>query len=99
MARKRMVTRTVTITTATALCLNVETAEPENVTLDIPGKFGSDGVLLDHFGGVYNTDKKKAVTIVSKEEKEVKYGMTESDFIKQAEVITEKVEQEDKDNE
>ena len=99
MARKRMVTRTVTITTAMALCLNIETAEPENVTLDIPGKFGSDKALLDHFGAVYNTDKKKAVTIVSKEEKEVKYGMPETDFITKAVVIPEKVEQEDKDNE
>ena len=39
MARERMVTRTVIATQVTALCINIETAEPFNKDVTLSGTF------------------------------------------------------------
>lgn len=83
--RERMVTRTVTATKATALCLNVTTSEPSNETLTLSGVFKNDKAkMLKAFQSVYDTEENKAVAIVAYEEIETLYGMTEQEFIKYA---------------
>lgn len=87
MARMRMVTRTVNTTVCTAMCVEVTTAKVENRTLEISGTFDTMPDLLKTAQKLYDTDTFKVVAIVNSEEKEVLYGMPESDFIAHAVVL------------
>lgn len=81
----RMVTRTIITTKATALCLNLETAEPYNETIILSGTFKSKKDVLKAFSKTYDEeDVKKAVSIVDYTEEETLYGMTEQDFLQYA---------------
>ena len=84
----RMVTRTIITTKATALCLNLETAEPYNETITLSGVFKSKKDVLKAFSKVYDEeDVKKAVSIVDYKEEETLYGMTEQEFLENAKVL------------
>ena len=87
MARKPMVTRTIKTTAVTVLCLNVQTGEPYNDTVVLPRTFEDDTKIIKTLEKCYNTDERKAVHVVAKEERETLYGMLETDFIKHAEVL------------
>ena len=88
MAREKKVTRTVPITSATVLCLDIETAEPVNRTFDLAGKFKSDREILKAVSNALEKEPNlKAVHVVDVEFKGIKYGMTESNFIANAEII------------
>ena len=83
-----MVTRTIITTKATALCLNLETAEPYNETITLSGTFKSKKDVLKAFSKVYDEDDvKKAVSIVDYKEEETLYGMTEQEFLEIAKVL------------
>ena len=84
----RMVTRTVITTKATALCLDLVTAEPHNEILTLSGIFKSKKDVLKAFSKVYDEeDIKKVVSIVDYTEEETLYGMTEQDFLQYAKVL------------
>lgn len=87
MARKPMVTRTITTTKVIVLCLDVNSAEPFNETVTLPRTYKDDKKLLKSVEEVINTDYVKAVHIVDKKEIETLYGMTEQDFINNAKVL------------
>lgn len=88
MARKPMVTRTIMTTEATALCLNIETAEPFNKTVTVSGAFKKeDKELMKAVAKLIDSETEKAVTIVDAVVKETLYGMTEDDFISHSEVL------------
>ena len=100
MARKPMVTRTITTTKATALCLNIESGEPENITVTVPRTYKDEEKLLKAVKDTAETDTLKVVHIVSTEEVETLYGMSEQDFINGATVLPPrgtKAESEDED--
>ena len=83
-----MVTRTIITTKATALCLNLETAEPYNETINLSGTFKSKKDVLKAFSKAYDEeDVKKAVSIVDYTEEETLYGMTEQSFLQYAKVL------------
>ena len=87
MAREPMVTRTITATKITALCLNIETAEPFNKAVTISGTFNDEKSMMKAAEKLLNTETEKAVHIVSSEEIETLYGMTEQEFIQKAKVL------------
>ena len=87
MARVPMVTRTITATKIIALCLNIETAEPFNKEVTISGTFKDEKSMMKAAEKLLNTETEKAVHIVSSEEIETLYGMTEQEFIQKAQVL------------
>lgn len=87
MARERMVTRTVVATEVTALCLNIETAEPFNKTVILSGTFKDKQAIEKAAKKAIDTDLEKCVTVVEYTEKETLYGMPEQKFIELAKVL------------
>lgn len=87
MARKPMVTRTITITKANVLCMNIQSAEPFNKVITLPRTYKDDKTLMKKVQEVVETDNIKPVHIVDKEEVETLYGMSEQDFIEKAVVL------------
>ena len=87
MARERMVTRTVIATQVTALCLNIETAEPFNKDVTLSGVFKDKQAIERAAKKVIDNDSEKCVTVVEYHETETLYGMTEQKFIELAKVL------------
>lgn len=88
MARKPMVTRTITTTKANVLCMDIQTAEPFNKVVTLPRTYKDDKTLMKKVQEVVETDTTiKAVYIVDKEEVETLYGMTEQEFIQNAVIL------------
>lgn len=87
MARKPMVTRTITTTKCNVLCLDIETAEPCNISVTIPRTYEEEDKALKVVKSMVETDTLKAVKIVDTEITETYYGMSEEDFIKNATVL------------
>ena len=95
MARVPMVTRTITATKVTALCLNIETAEPFNKTVTLSGTFKDEKAMMKAAEKVINSDTEKAVHILYSEEIETLYGMTEQEFIEKAKVLPPRTKKEE----
>ena len=91
MARVPMVTRTITATKTVVLCLNIETAEPFNKEVTISGTFKDEKSMMKAAEKLLNTETEKTVHIVSSEEIETLYGMTEQEFIQKAQVLPPRV--------
>lgn len=87
MARKPMVTRTITTTKANVLCMDIQTAEPFNKVVTLPRTYKDDKTLMKKVQEVVETDTVKAVHVVDKKEVETLYGMTEQEFIQKAVVL------------
>lgn len=86
MARERMVTRTVTQTTAKVMSLNVTTAEVTINEYTIGGTYTEDE-LLKKCKSLFETDELKLVHIESSTVSEILLGMAEEDFIRYATVL------------
>lgn len=84
MARKPMVTRTITTTKATVMCLDITKGESFTKVYTLPRTYADDKKLLAVVQKEYDTEELKSVHIVAKEEIETLYGMTEADFIANA---------------
>lgn len=82
---KRMVTRTVTITTGTAVLINVNDLTPSEMSFQLPGEFKTPEHIMKSLTPV--ADGLKVIAVKNIEKKEVRYGMTEEDFIASAEVL------------
>ena len=87
MARIPMVTRTITTTKVSVLCLDVQSVEPFNKEVILPRTFKDDKKLFKKVEELVNNDDVKAVHIVAKEEVETLYGMSEQEFIENAKVL------------
>lgn len=87
MARKPMVTRTITTTKANVLCMDIQKAEPFNKVVTLPRTYKDDKTLMKKVQEVVETDTVKVVHVVDKEEVETLYGMTEQEFIQKAVVL------------
>lgn len=89
MAKK--VTRTITVTKVTALCIDLKKVEPYNDTFVISGSFTSSDKKLDSKAHeFYDNDSRKIVQIQSVEQEEKIFGMTEELFMKYAQELDEK---------
>lgn len=87
MARVPQVTRTIVTTKTNVMCLNIVTGEPFNKEVILPRTYKDEKSLMKKVSELVDTDEVKAVHVVSKEEVETLYGMTEQEFIKHAEVL------------
>lgn len=84
MARTPMVTRTMTTTKATVMCLDIVKGEPSNVEVTLPRTYKDEKAMMKAVKKLIGDENVKPVHIVSNETVEVLYGMTENDFIKYA---------------
>lgn len=99
MARVRMVTRTIPVTKATFLALNIETAEPSNVTVELPRTYKTETEILAA-AAEFMPENTRAVSLVDSEVLDIRYGMPETEFIKFASIITDNADSaDDTDNE
>lgn len=87
MARERMVTRTVTQTTAEVMTIDVTTAEVKICEYTIGGVYDSNEILLKKLQKLFQTDTFKLVNINSTTVEDLLLGMTEEDFIRYAIVL------------
>ena len=87
MARKPMVTRTIITTKCNVLCMELAKAEPFNKEVILPRTYKDDKKLLKRVQELVDNDEVKAVHIVSKEEVETLYGMTEQKFIENSIIL------------
>ena len=87
MARKPMVTRTVKVTHADCLWLNVETGDSERLTLDITGTVKDDAKLLAKVKALYDREGGKVVHVYGSTVEEILYGMSEEQFVAGAEIL------------
>ena len=94
MPRVPQVTRTIQTTKVTVLCLDIETGEPFNDYLVLPRTYKDEKAMLKQVEEVVNTDAVRAVHIVDSEVQKIKYGMSEQEFIKHANVLEEELSEE-----
>lgn len=87
MARTPMVTRTMTITKATVMCLDIEKGEPISREVTLPRTYKDEKSLMKAAQKFFGEGAVKPVHIVSSETVEALYGMSENDFIKYAELL------------
>mgnify|MGYP006895541461 CR=1 FL=1 len=90
MARTPMVTRTITTTRASVMCLDVQDGEVLNKEITVPRTYKDDETLLKTVKPLIETETVKAVSIVSKTTIETLYGMTEQEFIEHAKQLPER---------
>lgn len=88
MARKRVVTRTITTTEATLLCLDIVAAEPCNRTVKLNKKCADEKAILEASEGAFAGENIRPVHVVSSKEVTIKYGMPEEEFIAAAQIMT-----------
>lgn len=90
-----MVTRTCITTKCTLMCVDTVQGEVFNTTVEISRSHKDMNKLLKLCKEAYGeTDVKKVVSIVSTEELETLYGMTEADFIAHAFILPKRGEKE-----
>ena len=88
MARKPQITRTFKTNRVTALCLDITTAEPQNVTVTLPRVLSDEKKTLAAVKAAVETDTLKAVSIVDSEVIEQLYTMDEDFFLAHATPVT-----------
>ena len=86
MAKERMVTRTLTITTVEVMTVDITTATTGTDRFDIVGDNTFD-TALTAVKELYETDTTKIVTITELVLNDYLFGMPESDFIKMAKIM------------
>lgn len=86
MARKRVVSRTITTTEVTAMVCNIATATVESKVYTLSQKLSGDEALKVAQKS-YDTDTEKIVSIVNLTHKEQLYAMPELDFLKYAKPV------------
>lgn len=84
MARKRMVTRTVTGTEAEVKVVVISENEITNIKVTVGGEFTDNDKLLKAIKKETETEDLKVLAIVTSTKIDKCYGMLESDFIKLA---------------
>lgn len=87
MARKPMITRTITTTCVQALALNLGTHENQTISVILPRTYKDDKALEKALKEAKVPAGLKPVLVLSSEVVETLYGMTEEDFIAAAEVL------------
>ena len=87
MARKRMVTRTITATVASLTCADTENDEVFKTTITISGSFKDKNAVLKKAQKMMDSDTQKVLKVTDTQETTQLYGMTEEEFIANAHPI------------
>lgn len=88
MARKPMVTRTLTVTHALVMCLDITLGESCTREVTVLRTYKDDATLLKKVKPMLETETLKVVHIVGKDEIQTLYGMPEEKFMEFAEVLS-----------
>ena len=87
MARERQVTRTINVTTAIAICMDISTMENSEKALVITGDVPSQDKVIKDLRKLYETHTFKVVAIKDMKTEEQLYGMSEVEFLKYAKLL------------
>ena len=87
MARVPMVTRTIPTTICTIFCVNKETRDTFEQTITLPRTYKDEQKMMKAVEQALDGEPIKAVSIIGTEVKETLYGMTESEFMRHANVL------------
>lgn len=93
MRKDKYVTRTVKSANVSVLCMDVETAEALNTTVNVPSPAKDEKKLLEQVKRLAETDTIKVVHIVDITPQETLYGMTETEFVKHAIIMPKRKEE------
>lgn len=87
MARQRMVTRTVNVTTCEVMGLTISQAAVSTIKVQLNGTYADKDSALKAVKKTHETEDYKPTAIISMTTDEILYGMPEEDFIKLASVM------------
>lgn len=87
MARVPMVTRTTPTTVCTIFCANTEDRTTFEQTITLPRTYKDDAKMMKAIEKVLEGEPIKAISIIKSEVQTTLYGMTEQEFIRQAQVL------------
>lgn len=87
MSRVKMVTRSMKVTVSQVLMVNLETQATESVEVSMPSTYKDDNALLKAITKVYTNDTYKPVHVMSSQVIEKLYGMTEKEFLDNAQEL------------
>lgn len=87
MARIPQVTRTITVTNARVLCIDVQKKEPFEIDVKLPRTYAKYKKLFEAVQNAVNKDNVKAVDVISTNVEKILYGMTEAEFITHAKIM------------
>ena len=87
MPRKNQVTRTMKTTRCSVLCLDVLTAEPQNVEVTVPRTYPDEKSLMKVIRPMLETESLKPVKVVETEVVETLYAMDEDYFLAHAKPV------------
>ena len=96
MARKPMVTRTITSTEVDVLCLDITTGNPFTQHVSLTRTYKDEAHVLKAVKAEIESDTVKAVHVTKYEKVENLYGMTEQKFMENAEKLPPREKKEDK---
>ena len=86
--KEAMITRTFKVTKATCLCLDTDTAEPFNKTVEISGVFNDQKALLKAAKNIIENDTVVVARVVDVEVEETIRGMTQQFFLENSVPVT-----------
>lgn len=87
MARQRMVTRTVNVTTCEVMGLTISQAAVSTIKVQLNGTYADKDSALKAVKKTHETEDYKPTAIVSMTTQEILYGMTEEEFVKMARIL------------
>lgn len=87
MARTRMVTRTINVTSVEVMCVDTLTAQVAFKDFELTGETLTEEKALKVLKNEYETDTLKVVAIQKMEVHEEMYGLKEIDFLKVAQKL------------
>lgn len=82
--RNKMVTRSMKVTVATTLMVNLETQATETIEVNMPNTYKDDKALMKALNKAYEGTSTKPVHVISSSVIEKLYGMTEKTFLDNA---------------
>lgn len=82
--RNKMVTRSMKVTVATTLMVNIETQATETIEVNMPNTYKDDKALMKALNKAYEDTSTKPVHVISSSVIEKLYGMTEKTFLDNA---------------
>lgn len=84
---RNLITRTIKSTKVNALCLDIVTAEPFNQSFNLAGTYKDISKIKKALEKQFNNEEHVIAHIVSVEELNTLYGMSEQKFIENAEIL------------
>lgn len=90
MKKEKLITRTITTTTATVMCLDVLSAEVKVENFTLTGRYENNPDFIADLREKYDTDSLKLVSVQAVRTETHLRGMTEHDFYLYSEIVEKK---------